>query len=503
MTLACLVPLAATRRDVAPATFPAAEASSTVILSTPDAALQRVVTLRPLPSTIGVARGSMLSRFDRPLRQAWLAASLAWCLVLVASAVTITRRRRGWTASVVDSVPVLVSRDVGPAVVGIARPRIVIPAWVQTLAPEQRALVLAHEREHARAHDPLLLAAGALTLVAMPWNAALWYALTRLRLAVEADCDRRVLRTHPDARAYSSLLVDVTERNLTNALHLAALGESQSQLARRLALLTARAPRHLPVRILGAALVSTMCVIIACKAPQPAAMAQDSSAPTSRSLVIGVRPDSPVTSTHDSTAVHSGNVSSRTSRAERPEAVANQGDYLSGVDTLMPVPKKFLELALNQLAARPDSVNARKLAELVRERRIISEPSDSILFVPPVPTAVIRRAVESHYPTAFSHNMGSGRHYYWFVGDRTNHVLGFASGAEGLGVDEVEVRRRGMPPEGTLKGAITWGSVVRMVPGTPEAMQRRGDLLQLATFPNGADTVVAVWARLWGESSAR
>jgi hypothetical protein len=122
---------------------------------------------------------------------------------------------------------------------------------------------------------------------------------------------------------------------------------------------------------------------------------------------------------------------------------------------------------------------------------------------PAVPAEVIRQAVETHYPTALTGGMGPGRHYLWFVGDRANRVLGFASGPEGLGVDQVEVRRRGMPPEQTARDAITWGSVVRMVPGTPESMQRRGDLLQLATYPNGADTVVAVWARLWGESSAR
>jgi beta-lactamase regulating signal transducer with metallopeptidase domain len=280
MSLACLVPLAAIRRAPVAPTPRAAATSGAVLHSTAGELSSSVVVIPQISSPITVARGSAISEFDRPLRRAWLAASLVWCVVLVASGVRVTQRRRHWRASVVDGVPVLISRDVGPAVVGIVRSQIVIPAWVSTLAPEQRALVLAHEREHARARDPLLLAAGALTLVAMPWNAALWYALSRLRLAVEADCDRRVLRAHPDAHAYSSLLVDVTERNLTNTLHLAALGASRSQLARRLALLTARTPRHLAPRVLGATLFSLTCVVGACKTPQPAVVAQD----------LGIRP---------------------------------------------------------------------------------------------------------------------------------------------------------------------------------------------------------------------
>jgi beta-lactamase regulating signal transducer with metallopeptidase domain len=507
MALACLVPLAAIRREVAPAKPPAAETSITMLRSTPDQALQHVVAFRPLPSTIAVARGSSLSRFDRPLRRAWLTGSLAWCLVLVASALTIARRRRSWTTSVVDAVPVLVSRDVGPAVVGVIQPRIVIPAWVPTLAPAQRALVLAHEQEHARARDPLLLAAGALTLVAMPWNAALWYALGRLRLAVEADCDRRVLRTHPDARAYSSLLVDVTERNLKGTLHLAALGESRSQLARRLALLTARDPRHRSVRMLAAVLLSATCVIIACEAPKPAASAGPSSVPVQRPSEIAVRPDGHVPGTYDSTADRSRDPVSRSAAVKLPGAREGRIGKRSGTDTLMPVSREVIQQALDELAVRPDSMltpnDVRKLAEFVRSRRIVPDEPAPEDEPPPVPVAVIRRAVETHYPTAFSGRLGGGPHYYWFVGDRTNHVLGSATGREGLGVDEMMILHRGQAPERPIRDAITWGSVVRMVPGTPASMTRRGDRLQLMSFPNGADTVVAVWARLWGESNAR
>ena len=339
MTFVCLIPLATTRRAPT-ATELVTATTASVIRAKDNPEFGRVVADAPAPSVATVTPGSTLAALDRPLVIAWIAGSLLWSLMLVVSAVTITRRRRSWTASTVDGVPVLASRDVGPAVVGLLGTQIVIPAWVVTLAPEQRALVLAHEQEHARARDPLLLAAGAATLVAMPWNAALWYALSRLRLAVEADCDGRVLRAHPDVRAYSSLLVDVTERNMRSAMHLAALGDSRSQLARRLTLLTARVPRHLAVRVLGAALLSLFCVAIACETPTPAPISREAGASARARPVAPALPDSHAAKAHDSTT--------------------------------------DIEEALLALDARPDSMltpsDIRKLAKLVRARRASSRP---------------------------------------------------------------------------------------------------------------------------------
>ena len=103
---------------------------------------------------------------------------------------------------------VLVSPDVGPAVIGWFRGTVVLPEWALGLEPDWRRLVLAHEREHVRAHDPALLALGILALVLLPGNAALWWQVRRLRLAVELDCDERVLRAHPDVGAYGGLLLE-------------------------------------------------------------------------------------------------------------------------------------------------------------------------------------------------------------------------------------------------------------------------------------------------------
>ena len=110
---------------------------------------------------------------------------------------------------------------------------------------------------------------GTIALVIMPWNIALWFARARLRLAVEADCDQRVLRRHPDVRAYGALLVDVSERSSSALLARVALIASTSHLAHRVALMTARRPRLRVLRAGVAAIVACVCLAAACEAPRP------------------------------------------------------------------------------------------------------------------------------------------------------------------------------------------------------------------------------------------
>src|SRR5579862_4008975 len=135
--------------------------------------------------------------FDRLFLVAWAAASLTVALAFVRSALALRRDAGAWHDGILDGVPIREGALAGPAAIGILRMRIVIPAWVRTLDEQSRSLVLLHETEHATARDPLLLAAATLALVATPWNAVLWWQVRRLRLAIEMDCDQRVLKRAP------------------------------------------------------------------------------------------------------------------------------------------------------------------------------------------------------------------------------------------------------------------------------------------------------------------
>src|SRR5947199_2497489 len=97
--------------------------------------------------------------------------------------------------------------------------------------------MLSHEDEHVLAHDPWLRAAGAALLVLAPWNPALWWQVRRLRLAVEMDCDARVLARAGDTPEYAELLLRVGQRRARLPLGAPALGEPVSVLGRRIRLL--------------------------------------------------------------------------------------------------------------------------------------------------------------------------------------------------------------------------------------------------------------------------
>lgn len=142
----------------------------------------------------------------------WIAASLALIAWIGFGVAYWHRARREWEETELDGVSVHLSDETGPAVLGVLSQRIVLPAWAQTLAPEYRRLMLAHECEHIAARDPQRLACALAALVAMPWNPVLWWCAARLRRAIEMDCDARVLRRHPSPRAYGHLLLQVAAR---------------------------------------------------------------------------------------------------------------------------------------------------------------------------------------------------------------------------------------------------------------------------------------------------
>lgn len=231
------------------------------------------IRLPDLPSAAAERLTRMdLQALDGPLAAGWTASSAIAVLLFLAASAALARRRRGWRAGEVDGVPVLLSPATGPAVVGLFRGRIVLPAWVLDAEPAERALLLEHEREHLRASDPRLLALGLACVAAAPWNPAAWYALRRLRLAMEVDCDARVLARRADVRAYGALLLEVGRRASASRplVAAAAFSEPVSFLERRIRIMTSpRASRPL-LRAAGFGAVALALTAAACRTPEPA-----------------------------------------------------------------------------------------------------------------------------------------------------------------------------------------------------------------------------------------
>jgi len=171
--------------------------------------------------------------FDVVVLVLWGLASLLFALSLLIAHRRTTLALRRCRAGTIGGRAAFVSQDFGPAVVGLLRHHIVVPAWTLVLDPTEQELVVAHELEHARSGDPLLALAGVCAVVAMPWNVALWWQLARLRLAIELDCDARVIAHDHDALLYTRLLLSVGER-VRGARHpVLAMSRSRSALAKR------------------------------------------------------------------------------------------------------------------------------------------------------------------------------------------------------------------------------------------------------------------------------
>jgi hypothetical protein len=149
---------------------------------------------------------------DTLLAVAWRAASIALALVIIAGAAQLSWRRRRWGWGHMAGTAVYLSEDSGPAVVGFLRPQIVVPRWLTHCSPGEQELVIVHERSHLDAHDAQLLIVAVCLLICMPWNPVLWWQLRRLRLAIEIDCDARVLSLGYPVARYGETLIAVGER---------------------------------------------------------------------------------------------------------------------------------------------------------------------------------------------------------------------------------------------------------------------------------------------------
>lgn len=202
------------------------------------------------------------------LAVAWLLTTLVLLVRSAAGWLAVASRLRRATRHRVGRARLYLTAGMGPAVTGLPGGRLVLPEWIWTLSSRQRRLVLSHEREHLEAGDPWLLAGARLLVTLFPWNLPLWWGLRRLRLAVETDCDRRVLRAGADPGVYGDLLLYVGERS-SRVVGVAALAERTSFLERRIDEMTRPRPRHRTPKTLLAGLVALAAVGVACESPAP------------------------------------------------------------------------------------------------------------------------------------------------------------------------------------------------------------------------------------------
>lgn len=141
----------------------------------------------------------------------WLA---VWLCGLVALAVRFTRAQRSFVASLGQLTPqgelwYADNAGEGPALLGLLDPKIVVPAdFDSRYDVVERALIIKHERCHAKRRDPLANAFIASLRCVFWFNPLVHLAASRCRFDQELACDADVMQRLPGrVKAYAAAML--------------------------------------------------------------------------------------------------------------------------------------------------------------------------------------------------------------------------------------------------------------------------------------------------------
>lgn len=260
LTVAVVVPLTGGWRKPAAPVVETGAAEPPAIAGAVVGDLWSAIPALPVPDGVNSGRIAALL---------WGAGSLASLAVLGGVLVLVARGRRRWERRWVDGADIFVSRRFGPALVGVTKPEVVVPAWVLGLEPGARTAIIRHEAEHARARDHLGLLYGGLVVAAFPWNPAIWWMCRRLRAAVELDCDQRVLASGIGVADYGDVLLDAGSRCHGWWGFSPAMGQPRSLLERRLKTMSETRKKLSGGYATLLVAVAVGALVVACDTPVP------------------------------------------------------------------------------------------------------------------------------------------------------------------------------------------------------------------------------------------
>lgn len=260
-----LVPLLAAVAALVPKPRSAAQVPApvaAVLQTVPPAFAQAVSSVGTLPIRSSAAPASAR-------RAAPFALLALWASGAVASLGILAVRQRRYVRSLgrltrVARGPAIVyqadSAAAGPALVGVLRPRIVIPADFEArFTPDEQRLVVAHERAHLRAGDAQINALAALVRSLQWFNPLVHVALRLVRIDQELACDAAVVARAPlGRRDYAAAMVKAQLEFAGLPLGSGWTARGPHPVRKRLAMLARRSPgpaRRGAGALLAAALV--------------------------------------------------------------------------------------------------------------------------------------------------------------------------------------------------------------------------------------------------------
>jgi beta-lactamase regulating signal transducer with metallopeptidase domain len=228
----------------------------------------------PLRQAIEALARRVPPSLDRALGVLWATSSALLFALLLLILRRLDRARQRWPIADLLETPVRLSERSGPATYGVFAMDIVVPRALLACGTAEQEVVLAHEQEHRHARDPLLLASAAGLVSTMPWNPVAWWFLSRLRLAIELDCDARVLHRGVTVRRYGDVLLTMAASfpPPSRAAHGVALLASPRNLHRRLLAMTTPPTARSPILTAALSLGAVAIAITACTTDVPTAV---------------------------------------------------------------------------------------------------------------------------------------------------------------------------------------------------------------------------------------
>jgi len=165
---------------------------------------------------------------------------------------------RAWQAECAEGLP---------AVIGLLRPRIILPADIDTrFDDQQRQLMLAHERIHLRRGDAWANAGAALARCIFWFNPLVHIAAMRMRHDQELACDAGVVATYPHARrAYGEAMLKNATSTSTLVVPLGCHWGITHPMKERIMSLKNAVPSR-GARVAGAMLVGATALVVAAAA---------------------------------------------------------------------------------------------------------------------------------------------------------------------------------------------------------------------------------------------
>lgn len=254
------------------ASFDAAPAAGT--------AAAPAATATPRPSA--VTKAALLSSIS--LAQLLAAAWAAIALLLIARVVRAHARARRLLATCEAPSPALISSleaasaELGiaapplrvaragtmPAVIGITRPSVVLPADAATWTAERLRVVLLHECAHVRRRDAMLQLVSSVATAAYWWHPLAWLAANRVARERELACDDLVIASGTPGSEYAGHLLDIARSLRTSrepAMAALAMARTSELEGRLISLLEERPRSTRPARALALGVVLALVAV--------------------------------------------------------------------------------------------------------------------------------------------------------------------------------------------------------------------------------------------------